>query len=139
MAKLLTGLNNRITQTVGMEARLGHAFLWSVTDLGQLQAVLVEQIIPQLMQATGGQEGTLQYIFRDEQQPLRARFIHDSHASINNSVNDQVNASSQNPLFTGQNAFFGQSMSTAGYKINADLIAGIGEFAKPSVYQRLYP
>ncbi len=140
LAKLLTGLNNRITQTLGMEAQLGHAFLWSVTDLGQLQAVLVEQIIPQLMQATGGQEGTLQYIFRDEQQPLRAHFIHDSHASISDSVNDQVNANnSQNPLFTGQNAFFGQSMSTAGYKINADLIARVGEFAKPTVYQRLYP
>lgn len=139
LAKLLTGLNNRITQTVGMEAQLGHAFLWSVTDLGQLQAVLVEQIIPQLMQATGGQEGTLQYIFRDEQQPLQAQFIHDSHASINDSVNDQVNASSQNPLFTGQNAFFGQSMSTSGYRTNTDLIARVGEFAKSTVYQRLYP
>ena len=54
-------------------------------------------------------------------------------------MNDQVNASSQNPLFTGQNAFFGQSMSTAGYRINTDLIARVGEFAKPTVYQRLYP
>ncbi|WP_250163608.1 hypothetical protein [Psychrobacter sp. WY6] len=81
----------------------------------------------------------MQYIFRDEQQPLRAQFIHDSHVSINDSVNDQVNANSQNPLFTGQNAFFGQSMRTAGYKINADLIAGVGDFATPTVYQRLYP
>lgn len=139
LAKLLTGLNNRIIQTLGMEAQLGHAFLWQVTDFGQLQAVLVEQIIPQLMQATGGQEGTLQYIFRDEQQPLRARFIHDSHALINNSVSDQVNSSNQNQPFIGQNAFFGQSMSITGHKINADLIAGIGEFAKPAVYHRLYP
>ena len=139
LAKLLTGLNNRIIQTLGMEAQLGHAFLWPVTDFGQLQAVLVEQIIPQLMQATGGQEGALQYIFRDEQQPLRAQFIHDSHALINNSVSDQVNSSNQNQPFIGQNAFFGQSMSITGHKINADLIAGIGEFAKPAVYQRLYP
>ncbi|WP_372845324.1 McrB family protein [Psychrobacter sp.] len=139
LAKLLAGLNSRLTQTLGLEAQLGHAFLWSVTDLEQLQAVLVEQIIPQLLQATGGQEGTLQYIFRDEQQPWQAQFIQDSQALINDSVNEQMNFNSQNPLSTGQNAFFGQSMGTAAYRINADLVAGIGEFAKPTVYQRLYP
>src|SRR5690606_33501863 len=50
LAKILTGLNNRIAQTLGAEAQLGHAFLWSVDSLEQLQTVLIEQIVPQLAQ-----------------------------------------------------------------------------------------
>ena len=138
LAKLLTGLNNRITQTLGAEAQLGHAFLWSIANFKQLQTGLAEQIIPQLAQAAGGQLTILQYIFQDEQQPISAQFIQDSQALINNDVNNLANSNSPNQMFAGQQSFLGQSMSTGSYKINADLINNTAEFAKPFVYQRLY-
>ena len=138
LAKLLNGLNNRIAQTLGAEAQLGHAFLWSVASLEQLQTVLAEQIIPQLAQAASGQVAVLQYIFQDEQQPISAQFIQDSQALINNDVNNLANSNSPNQMFAGQQSFLGQSMITGSYKINADLINNTAEFAKPFVYQRLY-
>ena len=137
LAKLLTGLNNRITQTLGAEAQLGHAFLWSVDSLKQLQTALIEQIIPQLAQAAGGQVTVLQYIFQDEQQPLNAQFIQDSQALIDN-ANNLASPNNSNPMFADQHSFLGQSMSSGSYKINADLINHTAEFAKPFVYQRLY-
>lgn len=138
LAKILTGLNNRITQTLGAEAQLGHAFLWSVDSLEQLQTALIEQIIPQLAQAAAGQVTILQYIFQDEQQPLSAQFIQDSQALINNDANNSVNPNSSNQLFAGQQSFLGQSISSGSYKINADLLDNSTEFTKPFVYQRLY-
>ena len=138
LAKLLNGLNNRIAQTLGAEAQLGHAFLWSVSSLEQLKTALIEQIIPQLAQAAGGQVAVLQYIFQDEQQPISAQFIQDSQALINNDVNNLANSNSPNQMFAGQQSFLGQSMSTGSYKINADLINNTAEFTKPFVYQRLY-
>ncbi|WP_394210061.1 McrB family protein [Psychrobacter piscatorii] len=141
LSKLLTGLNMRITQTLGAEAQLGHAFLFAVDDLEQLQMVLVEQIIPQLAQAAGGQVAILQYIFRDEQQPLSTQFIHDSQTMINNDLYDPMSknhTTTQHQMFAGQGAFLGQSMNVGGYMMNPDLIAKIGEFSKPAIYQRLY-
>jgi len=137
LAKLLTGLNNRITQTLGAEAQLGHAFLWSVDSLEHLQTALIEQIIPQLAQAAGGQVTVLQYIFQDEQQPLSAQFIQDSQALIDN-ANNLASPNNSNPMFADQHSLLGQSMSSGSYKINADLINHTAEFAKPFVYQRLY-
>ena len=138
LANILTGLNNRIAQTLGAEAQLGHAFLWSVNSLEQLQTALTEQIIPQLAQAAGGQVAILQYIFQDEQQPMSVQFIQDSQALINNDANNLANLNSPNQLFAGHQSFLGQSTSTGSYKINADLINNTAEFAKPFVYQRLY-
>ena len=142
LARLLTGLNNRIIQTLGVDSQLGHAFLFSVTTLEQLQDVLVEQIIPQLAQATGGQVAILQHIFRDEQQPMSVQFIQDSQALMANESNTQVanqnNLATRNQMFSGNNLFFDQSVNAGSYKINSDLIAKIGEFTKPAVYQRLY-
>ncbi|WP_242465371.1 McrB family protein [Psychrobacter sp. M9-54-1] len=137
LAKILTGLNHRITQTLGAEAQLGHAFLWSVDSLEQLQTALIEQIIPQLAQAAGGQVTVLQYIFQDEQQPLNAQFIQDSQALIDN-ANNLASPNNSNPMFADQHSLLGQSMSSGSYKINADLINNTAEFAKPFVYQRLY-
>ena len=142
LARLLTGLNNRIIQTLGVDSQLGHAFLFSVTTLEQLQDVLVEQIIPQLAQATGGQVAILQHIFRDEQQPMSVQFIQDSQALMANESNAQTdnqnNLATRNQMFSGNNLFFDQSVNAGSYKINSDLIAKIGEFTKPAVYQRLY-
>lgn len=137
LAKILTGLNHRITQTLGAEAQLGHAFLWSVDSLEHLQTALIEQIIPQLAQAAGGQVTVLQYIFQDEQQPLRAQFIQDSQALIDN-ANNLASPNNSNPMFADQHSLLGQSMSSGSYKINADLINNTAKFAKPFVYQRLY-
>ena len=143
LAKVLTGLNNRITQTLGAEAQLGHAFLWSVYSLAELQTVLIEQIIPQLAQAAGGQVSVLQYIFKDEQQPMQAQFIQDSQMLINNDSSNkrdsQNNITAQNPLFAGHGSLLGQPMAAESYNINADLIAKTGAFIKAIVYQRLYP
>lgn len=130
LAKLLTGLNNRITQTLGAESQLGHAFLLSVSSLEQLQTALVEQIIPQLVQAAGGQVAVLQYVFQDEQQPIAAQFIQDSQALLAN-VSD-------NQMYSRQGSFLSQSMGANGYRINADLMAKAGEFSQTIVYQRLY-
>jgi 5-methylcytosine-specific restriction protein B len=134
LAKLLRGLNQRITQTLGQEAQLGHAFLYSVKSLAQLQTVLVEQIIPQLAQAVGGQVSLLQYLFNDEQRPVTSQFIHDSQRSLSQSSTRD----NQNPMFTDQNAFVGSMMASASYTINPELLTQTGEFAKPYVYQRLY-
>jgi 5-methylcytosine-specific restriction protein B len=41
-------------------------------------------------------------------------------------------------MFADQQSFFGQSISSGSYQINADLINNTAEFAKPFVYQRLY-
>ena len=142
LTKLLMGLNNRISQTLGMEAQLGHAFLFGVQSLAQLQTTLIEQIIPQLAQAAGGQVAILQYVFRDEQQPMRAQFIQDSQAAISqhldDEINDQTNNATPSQLFSGHNAFLGQSMHTGSYKINEDFLARTGEFTNLAVYQRLY-
>ncbi|MGO2019848.1 McrB family protein [Psychrobacter sp.] len=142
LAKILVGLNNRIVQTLGVDAQLGHAFLCSVTSLEHLQSALVEQIIPQLVQATGGQVAALQYIFKDEQQPLSAQFIQDSQALVANDENHQIdiknNLTAQGQVFSGHNSWLGQSMNTGGYKINDDLVTKTGEFTKPTTYQRLY-
>jgi len=142
LSKLLMGLNTRITQMLGSESQLGHAFLWSVSTLEQLQVALSEQIIPQLAQAAGGQVAVLQYIFKDEPQPLSAQFIQDHQALIdygaNHHMDSQNNNAAQHPMFSGQNAFMTQSMTTGNYRINTDLITKTGEFAKPFVYQRLY-
>ncbi|WP_350561234.1 AAA family ATPase [Psychrobacter sp. CAL346-MNA-CIBAN-0220] len=138
LAKLLSGLNDRITQTLGQEAQLGHAFLFSVQHLDQLQTVLIEQIIPQLGQAAGGQFAILQYLFNDEQQPYSAQFIQDRQAALSQNLNGQPNVTDQGQMLGGQNAFLGQSMAASGYIINPDLIAKTGEFTQSSVYQRLY-
>ncbi|WP_201598039.1 McrB family protein [Psychrobacter vallis] len=142
LAKLLMGLNHRITQMLGADVQLGHAFLWSVNNLEQLQLVLIEQIIPQLAQAAGGQLAMLQYIFKDEQQPLSAQFIQDSQALLDNDSNNQLHnqphTAMHNSMLSGQNPFFDPSMSTGSYRINSDLLNKTGAFAEPSVYQRLY-
>ncbi|MGP9518088.1 McrB family protein [Psychrobacter sp. AOP7-C1-14] len=142
LSKLLTGLNRRIVQTLGVEAQLGHSFLFAVTQLEQLQTALVEQIIPQLAQAAGGQMTVLQYIFRDEQQPTSKQFVQDGQAwmsdDLYNPMSHQNNASSEHQMFAGQGAFLSQSMSMNSYTINADLIAKDGEFSNAAIYQRLY-
>lgn len=139
LGKILAGLNQRITQTLGQEAQLGHAFLFNIKNLVQLQTVLVEQIIPQLVQVTGGQLPLLQYLFNDEQQPINAQFIQNPQAFINNTLNNP----SDSQRFGGQNDFvgqalLGQTLANAGFIINPELVAHTGEFAKPYVYQRLY-
>lgn len=142
LSKLLMGLNTRITQVLGSEAQLGHAFLWSVSTLEQLQIALCEQVIPQLAQAAGGQVAVLQYIFKDEPQPLSAQFIQDHQALMDHGashhMDNQNNNAAQHPMFSGHNAFMTQSMITGNYRINTDLITKTGEFANPFVYQRLY-
>ncbi len=138
LAKLLMGLNHRITQMLGVDVQLGHAFLWSVNNLEQLQSVLIEQIIPQLAQATGGQVAMLQYIFKDEQQLLSAQFIQDSQALLDHDSNNQPHTAMHNSMLSGQNPFFDPSMSTGSYRINSDLLTKTGTFAESFVYQRLY-
>lgn len=134
LAKVLIGLNQRITQTLGMEAQLGHAFLWSVATVEQLQTALVEQIIPQLVQATGGQLALLQYLFNDEAQPFGLQFIQDAQGQ----VDDRSSYQTQLTDFNSQSNFLGQSINTSNYRINPQLIARAGDFATAKAYQRLY-
>ena len=131
LAQLLSGLNQRIITVLGQEAQLGHAFLLSIKSLAQLQTALVEQIIPQLIQAANAQISILQYLFKDEQQPLNAQFIQRRQAVYQQQDND-------NRDFNNPSLFFGQNSSVENYLINPDLNAGIGHFAQSAVYQRLY-
>ncbi|WP_367106492.1 McrB family protein [uncultured Psychrobacter sp.] len=137
LAKLLAGLNQRISQTLGAEAQLGHAFLWSVHSIVELQTALVEQIIPQLAQAAGGQVALLQYIFHDNEQPTDAQFIHDHQAHLAQQPS-QHGTTAQDSMFDGQTAFLGSAMPAGDYTINPDLIADTGKFAQAFIYQRLY-
>lgn len=145
LGKLLMGLNARIIQSLGVEAQLGHAFLFAVRQLDQLQTALVEQIIPQLAQVAGDQAAVLQYIFQDEGQAVDEQFIHDSQAMIHNHVHDPISNQMNNQsdfgirgqMLAGQGSFLGQSASMSSYTINADLIAGTGKFAHAAIYQRL--
>lgn len=139
LAKILIGLNRRISQVLGQETQLGHAFLLSINNLDQLQDALIEQIIPQLAQATGGQAALLQYLFNDEQQPTSMQFIQSSQSHLDEQP--MLSAAAQDSIFMGQDAFVGSVMSsanTAGYRINPDLIAKTGQFAEAQIYQRLY-
>ena len=98
-----------------------------------MQTVLIEQIIPQLVQVTGGQVSLLQYLFCDEQQPFTAQFIQDGQAVLS-----QSNPHNEQNNFGAQQSFFEQRMSHSSYSINPDLIAKTGAFAQVAVYQRLY-
>ena len=148
LAQLLSGLNRRISHALGQEAQLGHAFLFAVESVAHLQSALVEQIIPQLVQATGGQLALLQYLFNDESQPLSAQFIQDSQAPRDTPSNQSRTAASAQSLmgqgiagsniFGEHSAFLGQSMRAGGYRINPELFAMTGNFTQPSVYRRLY-
>ncbi|WP_352336537.1 AAA family ATPase [Psychrobacter sp. 16-MNA-CIBAN-0192] len=140
LAQLLMGLNQRIIESLGAEAQLGHAFFCTVKDIVQLQTVLIEQVLPQLVQVTGGQVSLLQYLFCDEQQPFTAQFIHDSQALLlqSNLRNEPNNPTHKQQNFGAQQPFFEPRMSHSNYSINPDLIAKTGAFAQVAVYQRLY-
>lgn len=138
LAKILAGFNQRIVQTLGVEAQLGHAFLWSIDTLEELQTALIEQIIPQLLQATGGQLSVLQYLFNDESQPLELQFIQDAQIQIDDRSSYQTQQANFNTGFNTPSGFLGQSMSATSYQINPQLIARSGEFASAKIYQRLY-
>ena len=138
LGKVLIGLNQRIIESLGTEAQLGHAFFCAVETIEQLQTVLVEQVIPQLVQVTGGQVSLLQYLFCDEQQPLSTQFIQDGPSLLNHvqSQNEQSHFTHQHPIANLQQTFLAQGASH--YRMNADLLAKTGAFAHAAVYQRLY-
>lgn len=152
LAQILKGLNTRILQTLGQEAQLGHAYLLAVATSAQLQRALVEQIIPQLAQAAADRLDILQYLFNDAQQPHQSQFIQDPQAIILQATSAQSSSSPSNLSDNArldynirfedseysENQFSGQNLAVAGYIINADLLAGEGEFARVAVYQRLY-
>lgn len=142
LGQLLAGINSRITQTLGQEAQLGHAFLFTVNTLAQLQAALVEQIIPQLVQATGGQLKMLQFLFCDEGQPLAAQFIQDAQMSTQHVVAQDAKAyndtAAHSHVLASNGIFASSNTSHGGYVINADLLAGTGKFVQAAAYQRLY-
>lgn len=139
LAGILAGLNQRIVQTLGVEAQLGHAFLWSIDTLEELQTALIEQIIPQLLQATGGQLSVLQYLFNDDSQPFGLQFIQDAQLHIDDRATYQTQRTDfNNAGFNTPSSFLGQSMSATRYQINPQLIARSGEFASAKIYQRLY-
>ena len=138
LAKILTALNQRITQTLGVEAQLDHAFLWSIDTLEALQTALIEQIIPQLVQATGGQLTLLQYLFNDEAQPFALQFIQDAQIQIDDRSSYQTQKADFHKGFNTPASFLGQSMNAISYQINPQLIARAGEFATAKAYQRLY-
>lgn len=138
LGRLLMGLNQRIIETLGSDAQLGHAFFCAVETIAQLQTVLIEQVIPQLAQVAGGQVSLLQYLFCDEQQPFSAQFIQDEQVLLSHSQphNDQNHFNNRNSITHLQQTYLAQG--TSHYRINADLLAKTGAFAHAAIYQRLY-
>ncbi|WP_169392253.1 MULTISPECIES: McrB family protein [Psychrobacter] len=131
MAKILVGLNQRIIEVLGMEARLGHAFLMTVSNIAELQSTLVQQIIPQLAQLANQQLDILQYIFNDPQQAIDAQFIQ-APPHLRQGHFEQA------PQFSA-NQLFGQfNHGATGFIINPKLISGSDPFTTAAIYQRLY-
>lgn len=131
LAKVLAGLNQRIVETLGMEARLGHAFFMTIHNIKDLQSVLIQQIIPQLAQLANQQLDILQYIFNDHQQDIKDQFIQaPPHLQQDHSLQSQ-------PFST--NHLFGQlNHAATGFVINPKLLSGTDPFTTAAIYQRLY-
>jgi 5-methylcytosine-specific restriction protein B len=63
LAKLLTALNERISQNLAKDSQLGHSFLWGIDSLHALSAAFNQSIIPQVAQACQHHGQILQAIF----------------------------------------------------------------------------
>lgn len=63
LAKLLTTLNERISQNLAKDSQLGHSFLWGIDSLHALNAAFSQSIIPQVAQACQHHGQILQAIF----------------------------------------------------------------------------
>lgn len=63
LAKLLTALNERISQNLAKDSQLGHSFLWGIDSLQALSAAFSQSIIPQVTQACQHHGQILQAIF----------------------------------------------------------------------------
>ena len=63
LAKLLTVLNERISQNLAKDSQLGHSFLWGIDSLQALSAAFSQSIIPQVAQACQQHGQILQAIF----------------------------------------------------------------------------
>lgn len=63
LAKLLTALNERISQNLAKDSQLGHSFLWGIDSLQALSAAFSHSIIPQVAQACQQHGQILQAIF----------------------------------------------------------------------------
>ena len=63
LAKLLTALNERISQNLAKDSQLGHSFLWGIDSLQALSAAFSQSIIPQVAQACQQHGQILQAIF----------------------------------------------------------------------------
>ena len=137
VGRILAGLNLRLCQVLGQDSQLGHAYFMGVTDLVQLQQVLVQQIIPQLAQATGSQVETLRYLFNDSQASPEQQFI---QASPSQSLSDR-HAAHSNPTVNpaGLSSPMGAMGMRAGFWLNPDFISMNGIFRTALPYQRLYP
>ena len=63
LAKLLTALNERISQNLAKDSQLGHSFLWGIDSLHALSAAFSQSIIPQVAQACQHHGQILQAVF----------------------------------------------------------------------------
>ncbi|CAM3937554.1 McrB family protein [Psychrobacter arenosus] len=126
LGRLLTGLNARLCQTLGQDSQLGHAYFMGITNLAELQQTLIQQIVPQLAQATGGQVELLRYLFNDLSAAHEAQFIHTSPSHNGAPINLMQNSA---PLSAGMNT---------GFWLNPDFMSYRGVFCTAQPYQRLY-
>jgi len=126
LGRLLTGLNARLCQTLGQDSQLGHAYFMGITNLAELQQTLIQQIVPQLAQATGGQVELLSYLFNDLSAAHEAQFIHTSPSHNGPPINLMQSSA---PLSAGMNT---------GFWLNPDFMSYRGVFCTAQPYQRLY-
>lgn len=63
LAKLLTALNERISQNLAKDSQLGHSFLWGIDSPQALSAAFSQSIVPQVAQACQHHGQVLQAIF----------------------------------------------------------------------------
>ena len=63
LAKLLTALNERISQNLAKDSQLGHSFLWGIDSPQALSAAFSQSIIPQVAQSCQHHGQILQAVF----------------------------------------------------------------------------
>lgn len=133
LGKLLAGLNNRIVQTLGEQARLGQAYFYEVKTVTDLIKVMARQIMPQILTNASHQPQALVAIFGLENglTPWLVPLV--SQATQSESAMASIG---------GFNGLSGVNQSS--YQINPNLLAVVdgnvaeSDFAMAEVFAGLY-
>lgn len=83
---ILINLNNKITQMLSKDSRLGHSFLWDIYSLDELATAFEQMILPQVSQSCQNNGQILQNIFGKD----LIVFNDNQNMSVNFGINSQL-------------------------------------------------